>query len=167
MASASTAVRAAVNPNYRLQSAFRPQRLSFYAKIQLLPYLDTHHRRASFRRSQRNAAGLGLPSLLWRGGRGPKRRLQKLEPSRIKVEASVSHSSSTAEESSDDEKPPLWGLVLKGFLGGAQGKVGEKLMATLLKTTSAPIGSYVSEPITALHRLDPRVKQVRLISFPC
>eukprot|EP00850_Spirogloea_muscicola_P000927 SM000003S11172 [mRNA] locus=s3:1368310:1370902:- [translate_table: standard] len=39
--------------------------------------------------------------------------------------------------------------------------LGERVLGALINTTAAPLGSYVAEPQTALHRLDPRVKQVR------
>eukprot|EP00850_Spirogloea_muscicola_P018608 SM000172S03081 [mRNA] locus=s172:267526:270202:+ [translate_table: standard] len=43
--------------------------------------------------------------------------------------------------------------------------LGERVLGALINTTAAPLGSYVAEPQTALHRLDPRVKQVWLLAL--
>ncbi|CAI5992819.1 unnamed protein product [Closterium sp. NIES-65] len=36
-------------------------------------------------------------------------------------------------------------------------------MSGIVNSSSAPIGSFIAEPVTALHRLDPRVKQLWLL----
>lgn len=164
MASASTAVVVGARCTCFERSLSQRRQQQFAPNLQPLFRSDKSQLRSISRQLRHNAAGESFSSNLWRGGRGPKRRLRMHEnPGRpVQVGASYSESSSTSQdESDDDEKPPLWGIVLKGFLG-TQDKVGEKVMASLLKTTQAPIGIYVSEPVTALHRLDPRVKQVRM-----
>ncbi|CAI5997658.1 unnamed protein product [Closterium sp. NIES-64] len=41
--------------------------------------------------------------------------------------------------------------------------LGERVMSGIVNSSSAPIGSFIAEPVTALHRLDPRVKQLWLL----
>eukprot|EP00899_Mesostigma_viride_P009484 jgi/Mesvir1/18537/Mv11542-RA.1 len=42
---------------------------------------------------------------------------------------------------------------------------GPDILSILVKTTSAPIGTFVAEPVTLLHKLDPRVKQAWLLAL--
>ena len=44
--------------------------------------------------------------------------------------------------------------------------LNERITDFLVNTSTPPIGSYMSEPLTVLHRLDPRVKQVRQADRP-
>ncbi|CAI5481377.1 unnamed protein product [Closterium sp. Yama58-4] len=41
--------------------------------------------------------------------------------------------------------------------------LGERVMSGIVNSSSAPIGSFIAEPVTVLHRLDPRVKQLWLL----
>jgi hypothetical protein len=145
-----------------------PQHRRAVINVQVSSHLGKQHlQHSSFLKSQRSSFNNKPPHLVWRGGRGPKRRPEYFSrASSLPVHASQSAGNSRQgsgrnDNPGEEEKPQIWELMLKRFFGGAQGKMGEKVMASLLKTTSAPIGIYVSEPLTALHRLDPRVKQVR------
>jgi hypothetical protein len=170
MASSHIAAGVAVKVSWPAPSVpqSHPQHQRTVINVQVSSCLGKQYfRRSSFLKSQQSSLHNYPPHLVRRGGRGPKRRPEYFSrASSPTVHASQSAGNSRQgsgrnDDPGEEEKPQIWELMLKRFFGGAQGKMGEKVMASLLKTTSAPIGIYVSEPLTALHRLDPRVKQVR------
>ncbi|GJP51522.1 hypothetical protein CLOM_g10687 [Closterium sp. NIES-68] len=54
-----------------------------------------------------------------------------------------------------------WGWNWRAWRG--RESMGERVMSGIVNSSSAPIGSFIAQPATALHRLDPRVKQLWLL----
>ncbi|PRQ38899.1 putative ABC/ECF transporter, transmembrane component [Rosa chinensis] len=65
-----------------------------------------------------------------------------------------------ASAASDNSQPPWWANLLP-----AQALGSDKVLRLISGATASPIGQYVSEPVTFLHSLDPRVKLVWLLAL--
>ncbi|KAK3261264.1 hypothetical protein CYMTET_29821 [Cymbomonas tetramitiformis] len=71
---------------------------------------------------------------------------------------------STLSANQDASRFQKWVKKIKAKLRRKSGRaIAQRVVSTLLSMPTVPIGSYVSEPFTILHRIDPRVKQAWLI----
>ncbi|KAM5569215.1 protein ABCI12, chloroplastic [Rosa sericea] len=65
-----------------------------------------------------------------------------------------------ASAAGDSSQPPWWVNLLP-----AQAVGPDKVLRLISGATASPIGQYVSEPVTFLHSLDPRIKLVWLLAL--